>query len=144
MEHNPHQPSLFIARIRPVSTPVPFEPSFPLDKLQRREISFLRESLNIPVYPDRTNFGQENTRAQVRYTVFPVIDALGFAPFENHLAALLTLIPRKPRRVPRHPRARRDSNNTCAGGMILHGRVKIELPGTRTQNCPVKSRELYH
>lgn len=147
MENKLHQTSLFIARMKPVLKVVTLQQHIPLEKLQRREISFLQGSLNVPVYPDQTNYGQENTRAQLRYRLFPVIEDLGFESFGQQLEKLLPLNQKKQRLVSVEKGIKREPNNTHTQQTVImeiNGRVKFELPGTRTQNCPVKSRELYH
>lgn len=146
MEHKLYPPSLFIAQLKPLSNVVTLQKSFPLEKLQRQEISFLQQSLKIPVYPDQTNFGQENTRAQLRYSVFPIMEDLGFESFGQQLEKLFTLQQKTQRLVPIEKQITLGYNNTCSQTvkMTIKGHLKFELPGTRTQNCPVKSRELYH
>lgn len=147
MEHKLSRTSLFIAQITPVSHGVKVQQAVPLEKLQRREISALQGLLNIPTYPDQTNAGQENTRAQLRYSLFPLIEDLGFESFGQQLEKLITLQQKKQRRISSDKRTNLGSNKALALQMItvtVKGYVTFELPGTRTQNCPVKSRELYH
>lgn len=147
MEPKLDQTSLFIARITPVSNVVTVQQTLPFEKLQRREISFLQRSVNIPVYPDQTNAGQENTRAQLRYSLFPVIENLGFESFRQQIEKLITLHQMKQGLVSVDKQTTQGSNKVLSlqrVKMTVKGHVTFELPGTRTQNCPVKSRELYH
>lgn len=147
MEPKLDQTSLFIARIKPVANVVTLQQALPLEKLQRREISFLQCSANLPVYPDQTNVRQENTRAQLRYSLFPVIENLGFESFGQQIEKLITLHQKKQGLVSLDKQTTQDSKKELSLQIIkmtVKGHVTFELPGTRTQNCPVKSRELYH
>ena len=143
MAHNLYKTSNWTAQ----NTPGSNFSTLPLKKLQRREISFLQCSLKVPVYPDQTNTGQENTRAQIRYSIFPIIEDLGFEYFEQQLEKLIKLHERKQRSVAgdnltiHRPN---DGRLVQTIVMTVAGYITFELPGTRTQNCPVKSRELYH
>lgn len=134
---------LFIAQpATPTSITVSI--GYPLSIFYRYEISFLQQLFNVPLYPDRTNGDLENTRAQVRYIVLPVVDALGFglSKKQEHYA------PQQKRvKVSTHyQRTRRRRTRPAVQALILATKrhVKFELPGTRTPNCPIKSRELYH
>ena len=147
MEPKLYRTSHFIARIKPVLNVVTLQQALPLEKLQRREISFLQCSLSIPVYPDQTNTGQENTRAQLRYSLFPVIENLGFESFGQQIEKLITSPQKKHARISFNKRKTHNSNKIlCRQTVIMTVKrhLTFELPGTRTQNCPVKSRELYH
>lgn len=147
MEPKLYRTSFFIARTKHVSNVVTLQQSLPLEKLQRREISFLQCSINIPIYPDQTNTGQENTRAQLRYSLFPVIEDLGFESFEQQIEKLITFHQKKQGVTSSDKQTTRDSNKILSLQIVImtiKRHVTFELPGTRTQNCPVKSRELYH
>lgn len=147
MEPKLYGSSLFIAQVKPVSNGVTVQYSVPLEKLQRREISFLQCSANIPVYPDQTNMGQENTRAQLRYSLFPVIENLGFESFGQQIEKIITSPQQTQRVIPFDKQTILGSSKVLSLQTVLStvkGHITFELPGTRTQNCPVKSRELYH
>lgn len=147
MEYKLYRTSFFMARIKSGSKVVILQQSVPVKKLNRRDISFLQGTLNIPVYPDQTNVGQENTRAQLRYSLFPLIENLGFDSFGQQLEKLITLQQKNRRLIFTGNQTTRESNKALRLQSVVvsvKGHVTFELPGTRTQNCPVKSRELYH
>lgn len=147
MEYKLYRTSFFMARIKSGSKVVTSQQIVPVKKLNRREISFLQGTLNIPVYPDQTNVGQENTRAQLRYSLFPVIENLGFDYFGQQLEKLPMLQQKRRQLLFTGNQTTSGSNKTVRLQSVLvsvKGHLTFELPGTRTQNCPVKSRELYH
>lgn len=137
--------SLFIAQPG-LANLVPVKVYYPLSSFYRYEISFLQQLFNIPLYPDQTNINLENTRAQVRYTLLPLIKRLGFGPTKKEQEFLLST-PRKDEKGSMHQQTRPKAATIPAIQTLVlatKSHLRIELPGTRTPNCPIKSRELYH
>lgn len=146
MENKTPNNSLFIAQPG-LPTEIPTRVQYPLADFYRYEVSFLQQLFNVPLYPDRTNINLENTRAQIRYRLFPVIEVLGFDFATKQKAHALAATPRKFVNV--STRQQTTSTTEITPGiqalvLATKNRVKFELPGTRTPNCPIKSRELYH
>lgn len=146
MEHNISKTPLFIAQS---GTPawVPVKLHLPLDSFYRYEISFLQQLLSLPIYPDQTNVSLENTRAQVRYTLLPKVESLGFGLTTKQEED--SLPPARQKRVmgSTHQQITPKPGTAPAIQTLVlatKNHVKFELPGTRTPNCPIKSRELYH
>ena len=80
MNDNTSKTPLFIAH-SDSSGLVPAKVYYPLSSFYRSEVSFLQQLFHLPLYPDQTNLSLENTRAQVRYTLLPIIKRLGFEGF---------------------------------------------------------------
>lgn len=137
--------SLFIAQPG-LTDSVPAKVYYPLGSFYRYEISFLQQVFNIPLYPDQTNVSLENTRAQVRYILLPLIKRLGFGPIKKE-QKFLPSTPRTYEKDSMHQQ-RRPKEDTIPAIQTLvlatKNHLRFELPGTRTPNCPIKSRELYH
>lgn len=145
MEDNTPKTSLFIAHPGTVDS-VPSKVYYPLGSFYRYEVSFLQQLFHLPLYPDQTNLSLENTRGQVRYTLLPVIKRLGFGLAIRKEQGDLPSSPRKKAKSTTHqpppPLETRAAIKIVILATQSHG--KFELPGTRTPNCPIKSRELYH
>ena len=60
--------------------------SRPLLGLTRNELNFLCTYWKLPVYSDQTNLNIQNTRSQLRYVMFPLLDSLGFLNSTENLA----------------------------------------------------------
>jgi hypothetical protein len=54
----------------------------PLSLLMRKDTRLFTASQRLPIYPDQTNFECQTTRAQIRYSVFPLLAKLGFTFFK--------------------------------------------------------------
>lgn len=146
MEHKAPNTLLFIAQPG-IPDSVPPTVCYPLNSFYRYEVSFFQQLCHIPVYPDQTNISLENTRAQVRYTLLPVIKRLGFGFDTNKEKEGLPPSSEKYAKGLQHQQITTISEviptiQTLVLATKSH--VKFELPGTRTPNCPIKSRELYH
>lgn len=146
MEHRAPNTLLFIAQPG-IPDSVPPTIYYPLNSFYRYEVSFFQQLFHIPVYPDQTNISLENTRAQVRYTLLPVIKRLGFGFDTNKEKDALSPSSQKYAKGLQHQQITTISEipptiQTLVVATKSH--VKFELPGTRTPNCPIKSRELYH
>ena len=146
MEHKASNAWLFIAQPG-IPDSAPTKVYYPLSSFYRYEVSFLQHLFHIPLYPDQTNVNLENTRAQVRYTLLPVIKALGFGLATNKEEEPLPPSPQKYAKGLKLQQTIPPSEITPAIQILVlatKSLVKFELPGTRTPNCPIKSRELYH
>jgi hypothetical protein len=146
MDSKTPQTSLFIAQPT-ISAALSASVQYPLGNFYRYEISFLQRFFTLPLYPDRTNVGLENTRAQVRYRLLPMVETLGFglATKQEQHSWISTQEKHPPGSThqQRRPTATtRPVIETLVLAIKRH--LKFELPGTRTPNCPIKSRELYH
>ena len=146
MNDNTSKTPLFIAH-SDSSGLVPAKVYYPLSSFYRSEVSFLQQLFHLPLYPDQTNLSLENTRAQVRYTLLPIVKRLGFGLATRKDQNTLPLSPRKQAKdamyQPPTPQLEaRSASKRCV--LETQSYVKFELPGTRTPNCPIKSRELYH
>lgn len=143
MEDKPKIP-LFIAQSdTPASVPVTVH--LPLNSFYRYEVSFLQKVLSLPVYPDQTNLNLENTRAQVRYTLLPRVERLGFGLAIKEKDSLPSARQKRLTGSTRQQiRPKAGIAPTIQIVLATKNHIKFELPGTRTPNCPIKSRELYH
>ena len=146
MEHKAPNTLLFIAQ-----PGIPDSGStkvyYPLSSFYRYEVSFLQQLFHLPLYPDQTNISLENTRAQVRYTLLPVVKKLGFGFPPNKEEKPLPSSSRKYGKGLTRQQTTPSSEITPAIQTLVlatKSHVKFEMPGTRTPNCPIKSRELYH
>ena len=54
----------------------------PLMQLMRKDTRLFTTLQGLPIYPDQTNFECQTTRAQIRYSVFPLLAKLGFTFFK--------------------------------------------------------------
>ena len=146
MNDNTSKTPLFIAH-SDSSGLVPAKVYYPLSSFYRSEVSFLQQLFHLPLYPDQTNLSLENTRAQVRYTLLPIIKRLGFGLATRKDKDTLPLRPRKKAKDAMYQSPTPQLEARSASKLFVlatQSHVKFELPGTRTPNCPIKSRELYH
>ena len=146
MEDNTTKTSLFIAHPG-IFDSVAAKVYYPVGSFYRYEVSFLQRVFYLPLCPDQTNLSLENTRAQVRYSLLPVIERLGFGLATRKEQDTLPSSPRKEAKGSTYqsltpPLETRTAIKTFV--LATQGHVRFELPGTRTPNCPIKSRELYH
>ena len=141
MEHKTPTSSLFIAQ-QGTPTSTPSELHYPVGAFYRSEISLLQRLFNLPLYPDQTNVTRENTRSQVRYTLLPLTEILGFGPAKKQEQEPRMLNQQKDTEDARPQQVTRPALQTLV--LATKNHIKFELPGTRTPNCPIKSRELYH
>ena len=146
MNDNTSKTPLFIAH-SDSSGLVPAKVYYPLSSFYRSEVSFLQQLFHLPLYPDQTNLSLENTRAQVRYTLLPIVKRLGFGLATRKDQNTLPLSPRKQAKDAMYQPPIPQLEARSASKLFVlatQSYVKFELPGTRTPNCPIKSRELYH
>lgn len=146
MEHRAPNTLLFIAQ-PDLPDSKPTKVYYPLRSFYRYEVSFLQQVFHVPLYPDQTNISLENTRAQVRYTLLPAIKRLGFG-FATHKEedSLPPSSEKDAKGLKRQQTIPISEVTPAIQTLVLatKSHVKFELPGTRTPNCPIKSRELYH
>ena len=146
MNDNTSKTPLFMAH-SDSSGLVPAKVYYPLSSFYRSEVSFLQQLFHLPLYPDQTNLSLENTRAQVRYTLLPIVKRLGFGLATRKDQDTLPLSPRKKAKDAMYQPPTPQLEARSASQLFVlatQSHVKFELPGTRTPNCPIKSRELYH